>query len=135
MEDELTLVDVGQDTALGDGDMSEKLVQFLVVADGELEMARNDTGLLVVARGVASQFEDFGGEVLKHGGEVDGRAGTDTLGVVALPQQTVDTADGERETSLGRATVIGSVWFMRQMRLRSEIALVLDGKNASKSME
>jgi hypothetical protein len=27
---------------------------------------------------------------------------TDTLSVVALPQQPVDTTDGERETGLGR---------------------------------
>ena len=32
---ELTLVNVGQNTTLGDGDVSEKLVQLLIVADGE----------------------------------------------------------------------------------------------------
>lgn len=31
---------------------------------------------------------------------------TNTLSVVALPQQTVDTADGESETSLGRAAMM-----------------------------
>jgi hypothetical protein len=56
---ELTLVDVGQHTTLGDCDVAEQLVQLLVVADGELEMAGDDTGLLVVAGGVASQFEDL----------------------------------------------------------------------------
>lgn len=49
----LTLVDVWQHTTLCDRDVSEKPVQFLVVADGELEMARDDTGLLVVTRGIA----------------------------------------------------------------------------------
>ena len=72
--EELTLVDVGQDTALGDGDVAEELVQLLVVADGELEMARDDAGLLVVAGGVAGQFEDFGSQVFEHGCEVDGSA-------------------------------------------------------------
>jgi hypothetical protein len=44
--------------------MPQKLVQLFVIADGELEMTRDDTGLLVVARGVSSQLKDFGGEVL-----------------------------------------------------------------------
>jgi len=57
---------------LGDGDVSEELVQLLIVADGELEMTWNDTGLLVVTGGVSSQLEDFSGEVLEDGGEVDG---------------------------------------------------------------
>nr|GFD54191.1 hypothetical protein [Tanacetum cinerariifolium] len=55
-----TLVNVGEDTTLGDGDVSEQLVQLLVVPDGELEMTGDDTGLLVVAGSVASQLEDFG---------------------------------------------------------------------------
>ena len=55
----LTLVNVGEDTALCDCDVTEKLVQFLVVADGQLEMTWDDTGLLVVAGGVAGQFEDL----------------------------------------------------------------------------
>ena len=54
-------MDIGQDTALGDCDVAEKLVQFLVVADGQLEMTWDDTGLLVVAGGIASQFEDLSG--------------------------------------------------------------------------
>jgi hypothetical protein len=65
-------VNVGQDTTLGDCDVSEKLVQFLIVADGQLEMTGDDTGLLVVTGGVTSQLEDFSSEVLKDGSEVDG---------------------------------------------------------------
>jgi hypothetical protein len=102
-----TLVNVGEDTTLSDGDVTEKLVQLLIVPDGELQVARDDTGLLVVASSVASQLEDFGSEVLKDGSEVDGSAGTDTLGVVALAEQTVDTTDGESETGLGRTTAWG----------------------------
>lgn len=96
-------MNVGEDTALGDGDVSEKLVQLLIVADGELKVAGDDTGLLVVARSVASQLEDFGSEVLKNSGQVDGSTSTDTLSVVALAEETVDTADGERQTGLGGA--------------------------------
>ena len=46
-------------------------------------MTRDDARLLVVAGGVAGELEDLGREVLEDGGEVDGRAGTDTLSVVA----------------------------------------------------
>jgi hypothetical protein len=95
---ERTLVDVGQDTTLGNCDVAEKLVQFLIVADGQLEMTRDDTGLLVIASGIAGKLEDFGGEIFKDGGEVDWSTSTDTLSVVALSQETVDTADRECET-------------------------------------
>ncbi len=69
-----------------------------------LEMAGDDARLLVVAGGVASQLENLSGEVLEDGGQVDGSAGTDALGVVALPEETVHATDRERETSLGRPT-------------------------------
>lgn len=72
MEPILTLVDVGEDTTLGNGDMTQELVQFLIVADGELKVTGNDTGLLVIASSVASQFKNFGGEILKNGSEVNG---------------------------------------------------------------
>lgn len=99
--DERTLVNVGEDTTLGDSDVAEKLVQLLIVANGELEMTGDDTGLLVVTRSVSGQLEDFSRQVLKNGSEVDGSTGTDTLSIVALAEQTVDTTDGESETSLG----------------------------------
>lgn len=97
-----TLVDVGQNTTLGNGDVTQKLVQLLIVADGELEVTGDDTSLLVVTGSVSSQLENLSRQVLKHGREVDGSTGTDTLGVVALAEQTVNTADGERQTGLGR---------------------------------
>ena len=55
--------------------------------DGELEVPGDDARLLVVARGVAGQFEDLGGQVLYHGGHVDEGAGSHPLGVVALPAE------------------------------------------------
>jgi len=58
-------MDVGKDTTLGDGDVAQELIQLLIVADGELKVARDDTGLLVVTSGIASQLKNFGGEVLK----------------------------------------------------------------------
>lgn len=78
-------MNVGEDTALRDGDVTQKLVQLLVIPDGELEVAGDDTGLLVVTSSVAGQLEDLGRQVLKNRREVDGRTGTNALGVVALP--------------------------------------------------
>lgn len=95
-------MDVGQNTTLCNGDVSQQLVQLLIVANGELKMAGDDTGLLVITGGVASKLEDFGSEVLEDSSEVDGSTGTDTLSIVALAEKTVDTADREGQTSLGR---------------------------------
>lgn len=91
-------LDVGQDAALGDGHAGQQLVELLVVTDGQLQMAGDDAGLLVVAGSVSRQLEHLGGQVLEHGGQVDGSAGADSLAVVALAQQTMDTAHGELET-------------------------------------
>ena len=52
-------MNVGKDTALSDGDVAEKLVQFLIIADGELKMTGDDTGLFIITRGVSSQLEDL----------------------------------------------------------------------------
>lgn len=65
-------MNVRKDTTLGDGDVAQKLVQLLIVTDGELEVTRNDTGLLVVTGGVTCQFQDFCGKVFKNRGQVDG---------------------------------------------------------------
>ena len=94
-------LDVGQHTSLGDGDAGQELVQLLVVADGQLEMTGDDPGLLVVAGGVACQLKDLSVQVLHDGGQVDWSAGTYALGVVALPQETVDAAHGELQTGTG----------------------------------
>lgn len=96
-------MDVGQDTTLCDSDVTQQLVQLLIVSDGELQVTGDDAGLLVVASSVASQLENLSSEVLEDGSEVDRGTGTDTLGVVALAEQTVNTADGESQTGLGRS--------------------------------
>lgn len=40
-------------------------------------------------------------EILEDGCEVDGRSGSDSLGVVALLEQSVDSADGELMGAVG----------------------------------
>jgi hypothetical protein len=90
-------VDVGQHAAGRDGHARQQLGQLLVVADGQLDVAGHDAGLLVVAGGVAGQLQDLGGQVLQDGGQVDGRARADAGRVLALLQVAGDTADRELE--------------------------------------
>ncbi len=58
-------MNVWQDTTLRDCDVAQKLVQLLIVTNGELEMTWDDTCLLIVTSGVTSQLKDFGCEVLE----------------------------------------------------------------------
>ena len=92
-------LDVRQDTSLGDGDTGQKLVQFLVVADGQLQVTGDDPGLLVVTGGVSCQLENLSGQVFHDGGQVHGGTGSDALTIVALAEQTMDSAHWELQTS------------------------------------
>jgi hypothetical protein len=92
-------LDVGQNTTLSDGDTGQELVEFLVVADGQLKVTGNDASLLVVTSSVAGQLEYFGCEIFHHSGQVDWSSSTDTFSVVALAKQTVDTTDWELKSS------------------------------------
>lgn len=113
-------MNVGQNTTLSDCDMSEQLVQLLIVADGELKMTGDDTGLLVVTSGVASKFEDFSRKVFEDGSQVNWSAGTDTLSIVSLSQETVDTTDRECETRLGGSAVIEVSMDMTRQRSKPD---------------
>ena len=94
-------LDVGQHTTLGDGHTGQKLVQLLVVADGQLKVTGDDSRLLVVTGGVACQLEHLSGQVFQDGSQVDWCSGSNTLSIVALAQKTVDTSHGELQTSPG----------------------------------
>ena len=92
-------LDVWQNTSLSDGHTGEELVELLVVADSELEMARVDSGLLVVTSSVTGQFELLSSEVFEYGSEVDGCSTTDTSSIVALTEHTMKTTDWELKSS------------------------------------
>lgn len=94
-------MDVGENTTLGDGDTTEKLVELLVVADGELDVAGHNAGLLVVAGSVTGKLEDLSGEVLKDGSKVHGGTSTDTGSELTLLQEAANTGNGELKSSLG----------------------------------
>ena len=65
-------MDIRQDTSLGNSDVTQQLVQLLIIADGELEMTRDDTRLLVITGSIAGQLKDFSSKVLQDGSEIDG---------------------------------------------------------------
>ena len=94
-------VDVGENTTGSDGGVVEKLSELVVVSDSELDVSGNNSGLLVVLSGVASELKNLSGEVLKDGSKVHGGTGTNSLGVSAVLHVSGDSADGELETSLG----------------------------------
>ena len=98
-------LNVGQNTTLGNGDTTEEFVQFLVVANGQLEVSGNDSALLVVPSSVTGQLEDLGAQVLQNGCLVDCGATADTLGEVALLQKSVDSTNRELESSSGRTSL------------------------------
>ena len=50
---------------------------------------------------VAGQLQDLSGQILQHGGQVHGGAGTDTLGVLALLQEPRNAAHWELQARLG----------------------------------
>ena len=50
---------------------SEELHLLFIVSDGELQVTRDDTLLLVVTSCVASKLEDLSSQVLEDGCEVD----------------------------------------------------------------
>ena len=96
-------LDVGQDASLGDRHAAQQLVELLVVADGQLQVAGDYPRLLVVAGRIARQLQDLSGEVLEYRRQVDRRAGAHPLGVVALPQQPVHAAHGKLKACSRRA--------------------------------
>ena len=94
-------VDSWQNTTLGDGDALEDLAKLFIVEYGQLEVAGNDPGLLVVSGSIASQLQDLSSQVLQHRSQVDGSSLPGPGGVVPLLQLAVNFHRRELEASLG----------------------------------
>jgi hypothetical protein len=100
---EKNCMDVWENTTGSDGNTTHKFVQFLVVADGQLDVARHNAGFLVVACGVAGKFQDLGAKVFKNSSHVNWGSCTDSGGNSALAQVAGYTANWELQTSFGTA--------------------------------
>ena len=96
-------MDVGEDTAGGDGDAAHELIKLLVITNSELHVSGHNAGLLVVAGGIASELQDLCGEVLKHGGHVHGGTSAHAGGHLGLLHVAGHAPHGELEASLGAA--------------------------------
>ena len=92
-------MDVGEHTAVGDGDAAEELVELLVVADSELQVAGGDAALLL-SRAALSASSRISAQILHDGGEVYGGTATDAGSVAAELEVAGDTAHGELESRL-----------------------------------
>lgn len=57
-------MDVGEHPPLRDGHVRQQLVELLVVANCQLDVAGRDALLLVVAAGVSGELQDLSAEVL-----------------------------------------------------------------------
>jgi hypothetical protein len=56
---EKQVMDVGHDTTASDGHRAQQAGELFVVADGELDVARYDAGLLVVTCRIAGQLKNL----------------------------------------------------------------------------
>ena len=94
-------LDVGEDTTLGNGHSGQEFVQFLIITDGQLQVTGDDSGFLVVSGSISCQFKNLSGQIFHYGCQVDGGTGTNSLGIVAFTEKTMDTINGELESSTG----------------------------------
>ena len=101
-------VHVGEHTSGSNGDLTQELGELLVVTDGQLNVAGDNSALLVVASGVTGELEDLSDEILQDCGHVDGGAGTNTRGEAGLLHVACKTADRELQTSLSAAALGGT---------------------------
>ncbi|CAN0203266.1 unnamed protein product, partial [Hapterophycus canaliculatus] len=93
-------VDVGEHAARCDGHLSQELVELLIIADGQLDVARDDAGLLVVTGSVASELKHLGGQVFEDGGQVHGSTSSHAARVLSLFEEAAHAADRKLQASL-----------------------------------
>ena len=67
-------------------------------------MERTNTALLVVASGVASEFQNLGTKIFENGRKVNRSSGSHTGSELSLTKVTADTTNRELQTSLGRGS-------------------------------
>ena len=96
-------MDVGQHTTSGNGHTAKQLVELLVIADGELQVAWDDPLALVITSSVSGKLKNFSAQVLEHGGHVHGSTSAETGGKALLAHVATDTADRELKSGTGRA--------------------------------
>eukprot|EP00469_Lotharella_globosa_P017238 CAMPEP_0167821324 /NCGR_PEP_ID=MMETSP0112_2-20121227/6717_1 /TAXON_ID=91324 /ORGANISM="Lotharella globosa, Strain CCCM811" /LENGTH=98 /DNA_ID=CAMNT_0007722247 /DNA_START=300 /DNA_END=596 /DNA_ORIENTATION=+ len=95
-------MDVRQNTASSNGDVSEEFVQLLIVADSQLNVTGNNARTLVVPGSVSGELENFSGEVFQNSSEIDWSSSSYACSVSAFPEETRNTTNRELESSASR---------------------------------
>ncbi|KII60907.1 hypothetical protein RF11_13522 [Thelohanellus kitauei] len=88
-------LDVGQNTTLGNSNTIEKFVQLFVIADCQLNVSGNNTGLLVITGSISSQFKDFSRQIFKNGSHINGGSSTNTFGESTSSEHSMHTTNRE----------------------------------------
>jgi len=97
------LVDVGDDTAAGDGGLNQR-VQLLVTSDGQLKMSGGDPLDLEILGSVAGQLQHLGSQVLQDGRAVHGGRRSDSaVGSGAALEMSVNTSHRELKPCSSRS--------------------------------
>merc|ERR550519_576855 len=95
-------LDIGQNSALGDGHASQKLVELLVIPYGQLQMSGDDARLLVVPGSIAGQLKNLGCQVFHDGCHVNWSPCTHPLGIISFPEKPMDPANRKLEACPAR---------------------------------
>lgn len=61
-------MDVGDHTTGGNADLGQELVELLIIADGQLDVAGDDADLLVVTGSISGKLQDLSRQVFLRGG-------------------------------------------------------------------
>ena len=105
-------VDVGEHASVGDGCLSDELVQLVVILDGQLQVARCNCLLLLLLGCVARKLADLTSEILKDGCSEDSSTDTNLRTVATTLVHRVDACYGEDDACLGTLRLRGGSVFL-----------------------
>lgn len=80
---------------------AKQLVEFFIIANGELQVPGDDARFFVVAGSVAGELENFGTKIFEDGREVDGSASPNARRILALLEVSPNATNRELQPSLG----------------------------------
>lgn len=94
-------MNIRQYTSIGNSNTTKKLVKFFVVSYRKLDVARDNSCLLIITSGITGEFENFSGEVLHYCGKINGRSSSNPVSISTFAKKTMDTANWELKSGLG----------------------------------
>lgn len=84
------------------GHLGEELVEFVVIAHSQLDVARNNALALGVVCHIPGYFENFRYQIFKDGRQVHWRTTTNAFGVEPSTEVAMHAANGELKSRKGR---------------------------------